>query len=155
VIRELRPFAENIGKRLVKSPKIFVADSGLLHSLLAIDSGRALERHPKLGASWEGFMAMQVIRRLRARTDECFFWATHAGAELDLLVVAQGRRRGFEIKRTDAPRLTASMHSALDSLRLDRLDVIHAGTRSFQLAPRVYAIAASDLVQEIQPLRRP
>jgi len=153
VVRELRPFAENIGKRLVKSPKIYVADSGLLHTLLGIGSLRELERHPKLGASWEGFIAMQVIRRLRARPEECFFWATHAGAELDLLVIAGGQRYGFEIKRTDAPRITPSMRAAIADLRLDRLDVVHAGRRSFALGPRVRAVASDDLLQALVPLR--
>jgi predicted AAA+ superfamily ATPase len=154
VVRELRPFAENMSKRLVKSPKVFVADSGLLHSLLGIVSMRDLERHPKLGASWEGFILDQLIRHVRARPEECFFWATHAGAELDLLVSSGGRRLGFEIKRTDAPKVTPSMRSALADLRLDSLDVIHAGTRTHRLAPKVRAVAAMDMLREVRPLRR-
>jgi predicted AAA+ superfamily ATPase len=149
-----RPWAENIGKRIVRSPKVYVADTGLLHTLLGIEAPRELERHPKLGASWEGFVLRQVIRILHARADECYFWATHAGAELDLLVVRGNRRLGFECKRTSAPRVTASMRAALETLRLDRLDVVHAGPRTFALAPRIRAIAVHDILAEIRPLRR-
>lgn len=154
VISELRPWTENVGKRVVKSPKIFVNDSGLLHALLDISTRRALERHPKLGASWEGFVLGQVIRRLRARRSECYFWAAHAGAELDLLIVCDGRRHGFEIKRTDTPRVTPSMRTAFELLRLDRLDLVHAGTRSFDLGKAIRAVAARDLFDALRPLRR-
>src|SRR5581483_3214051 len=140
-VTELRPWAENVGKRVVKSPKIYVRDTGILHALLDIGSPAELERHPKLGASWEGFVAHEIIRLLRARPSECFFWATHAGAELDLLVVAGGKRLGFEIKRTNAPKVTPSIHSALDALRLDRVDVVHAGRRTFPLAKKIRAVA--------------
>lgn len=153
VVTQLRPWAENVGKRIVKSPKVYLSDSGLLHALLGLATPADVMRHPKLGASWEGFMLAQVVRVLRARPEECFFWATHAGAELDLLV-ARGRRRwGFEFKRTDAPRITPSQRSALETLKLDRLDVIHAGTATFPLGRRVRAVAAADLLQEIKPLR--
>lgn len=145
VVEQLAPWAENLGKRIVKSPKLYIADSGLAHTLLGIESPRELLRHPKLGASWEGFIIAQIRRRLGARREECFFWATHAGAELDLLVVRGERRLGFEVKRTDAPVVTASMRSALDSLRLERIDVVHAGRRSFPLAPRIRAVAAAEL----------
>jgi predicted AAA+ superfamily ATPase len=154
VVTELRPWAENVGKRVVKSPKIFIADPGLLHALLDISSPDSLERHPKLGASWEGFVQSQIIRRLRARPSECYFWSVHSGPELDLLVVSGNRRYGFEIKRTDAPRVTASMQAASDALSLNRLDLVHAGNRSYQLGKAVRAIAASDLLREIKPLRR-
>jgi predicted AAA+ superfamily ATPase len=154
VITELLPWSENLGKRVVRSPKIYVTDSGLLHALLGIPTPAALERHPKLGASWEGFVHAQVVRRLRARPGECFFWATHSGAELDLLVVAAGKRLGFEIKRTAAPTFTPSMRSALENLRLDRLDVVHGGHRTFPMAPRVRAVAARDLLRELKPIRR-
>lgn len=146
VVLTLSPWFENVGKRIVKSPKVYLTDSGLLHTLLEIDSPRALMRHPKVGASFEGFVVGQIVRRLGARRDECHFWATHAGAELDLLIVRGESRLGFEIKRTDAPRFTPSMRSALETLRLDRLDVVHAGPRSFELAPRVRAIAARELL---------
>ena len=152
VVRELRPFAENVGKRVVKSPKILIADSGMLHSLLGIGSMRDLERHPKLGASWEGFVIGQIVRRLRVRWDECFFWATHAGAELDLLVIRGKRRLGFEIKRTDAPKVTPSMRAALTDLGLSSLDVVHAGKRTYRLAPQLRALAFSDVLRELGPL---
>jgi predicted AAA+ superfamily ATPase len=152
VMDTLQPWAENLGKRVVKSPKVFVSDSGILHDLLGIESPRDLLRHPKLGASWEGFIIAQLRRRLGVRRDECFFWATHAGAELDFLVVRGRRRLGFEVKRTDTPSVTPSMHSALSSLRLDRLDVVHAGARTFALTKEIRAVAAVDLLTEIRPL---
>jgi uncharacterized protein len=146
MIRVLQPFHENLAKRQVKSPKIYVSDSGLLHALLGIADAAALEVHPKLGASWEGFVIQQVLARLRLRRDECFFWRTHDGAELDLLVVRGSRRFGYEIKRTDAPKVTPSMRSALKDLRLDRLDVIHAGTDAFPLGERIHAVPLSRLL---------
>jgi uncharacterized protein len=152
VVTQVRPWAENVGKRIVKSPKVYIADSGLLHTLLGLATPADVLRHPKLGASWEGFMLGQVVRSLRARQEECFFWATHAGAELDLLVVRGRRRLGFEIKRTDAPSITPSMRSALSTLRLDRLDVVHAGARTFSLGPSVRALAASSVLTELKPL---
>lgn len=155
VMDSLQPWAENLGKRVVKSPKVFVSDSGLLHSLLGIETPRELLRHPKLGASWEGFVIAELRRRLGARREECFFWATHAGAELDLLVVRGQERRGFEVKRTDAPSVTASMRSAMESLRLNELEVIHAGSRTFALAPGIRAVAASELLTAIRPLGKP
>lgn len=154
VVTELRPWTENIGKRIVKSPKVFVSDSGLLHALLGVSSMHALERHPKLGASWEGFILTQVIRRLRARPSECYFWAVHSGGELDLLVVSNGRRYGFEIKRTTAPKIAASMRFALDALELDRVDIIHAGQRTFPLDAKVRAVAANNLLSALSPLRK-
>ncbi len=152
VVTVLRPWSENVGKRVVKAPKIYITDPGLLHSLLGLDSGAALARHPKLGASWEGFLLHQVVRRLRAEPEECYFWATHGGAELDLLVVRGERRRGFEFKRTDTPSITPSMRIAMDTLRLDSLDVVHAGPHTFELAPRMRAIAATELTGSIAPL---
>lgn len=107
VARVLLPWHENVGKRQVKSPKIYLADSGLLHALLNISSLEDLERHPKVGASYEGFAIAAVVNRLRARWDECFFWATDAGAELDPLVVRGRTRIGFEIKRTVSPTVKA------------------------------------------------
>lgn len=153
MLRILRPWAENLGKRQVKSPKVYVRDSGLLHALLDIETGGHLERHPKVGASWEGFMLEAVIQRLGARSDQCYYWATHTGAELDLLVMDGTRRLGFEFKRTTAPHLTPSMRHALADLRLSRLDVLHAGRETFALAPSVRAVAAGRLLADIEPLR--
>ena len=152
VVRQLQPWRENLSKRQVKSPKIYIADSGLLHTLLGIGSSEELESHPKVGASWEGFVLHQLTARLQARKDECFFWATHSGAELDLLIVRGQRRCGFEIKRTTSPRTTRSMHSALESLALDHLDVIHAGEQTFPLTEKIRAVAFSRILEDLSPL---
>jgi hypothetical protein len=153
VVRQLQPWHANLKKRQVKSPKVFVVDSGLLHTLLDLDDLHALEGHPKLGASWEGFAINQIVGHLGVREDQCFFWATHAGAELDLLVVAGNRRWGFEIKRTDAPRVTPSMRSALTDLQLDELTVIHAGRDTFPLGKQIRAVPLSRLA-DLRPLVR-
>lgn len=139
MVRELQPWHENISKRQVKAPKIYVRDSGLLHELLGIHASRTLDAHPKLGASWEGFALENVIRVLRLRQEQCFFWATHADAELDLLVLALGRRVGFELKRTDAPRITRSMRVAITDLGLDHLFVVTPGDACFPLDDKVTA----------------
>ncbi len=151
-VRLLPPWHENIAKRQVKAPKIYIADSGVLHALLNLPSAADLESHPKCGASWEGFVIEQIVRRLGARPEECFFWATHAGAELDLLVVRGRRRYGFEIKRTVAPRVTPSMLHAREDLRLARLDLVHAGDRTFGLGPRLRAVAFTRLLEDLGPL---
>jgi hypothetical protein len=153
VVKQLAPWFENVGKRQVKSPKVYLTDTGLLHTLLGIRDTRELERHPKVGASWESFAIQAVVDRLGARPEECFFWATHAGAELDLLVVRGSSRLGFEIKRSVAPQMTRSMHVALGDLGLARLDVIHAGERTFPLAKRVRAVALARVRQDVDPLR--
>jgi predicted AAA+ superfamily ATPase len=140
MVRQLPPWHENLAKRQVKAPKIYVADSGLLHALLGIGSRSDLMGHPKVGASWEGFAIQQVIERLGARAEECFFWALHSGAELDLLVVRGAKRRGFEVKLTDSPRVTPSMRSAIENLRLDRLDVLYAGKDAFPLGEKIRAV---------------
>ncbi len=153
VVRQLPPWSENLGKRQVKSPKVYLADSGLLHTLLGCERREALLSHPKLGASWEGFGIQAAIQHLGARPEECFFWATYGGAELDLLVVRGSTRLGFEFKRTSAPRATRSMHVALADLKLARLDVVHAGEDTFPLAPGLRAVALRRLLGDITPLR--
>ena len=120
VLRQLPPWFENLKKRQVKSPKVYLADSGILHSLLNLETRDDLLRHPKVGASWEGFALDEIVVRLGARREESFFWATHAGAELDLLVVRGNRRLGLEIKRTSAPSMSRSIRSALSDLGLAR-----------------------------------
>lgn len=145
VVRQLRPWYENVGKRQVRSPKVYVGDSGLLHALLDLPDRVSVERHPALGASWEGFVINQIVASTGARDDQQYFWATHAGAELDLLLVRGGTKSGFEIKRTVAPQITRSMRSAQDTLGLDRLFVVHAGPATFPLGTDVEAIAARDL----------
>lgn len=153
VVRQLLPWHENISKRQVKSPKIYIADSGLLHTLLGIKTHSDIERHPKIGASWEGFVIEQVICWMGLRTEECFFWATHGGAELDLLIVKGRKRIGFEVKLTSSPWVTPSMRSALSDLKLQRLYVIHSGEETFQLGQNVQALALSHLLEDIKPLR--
>ena len=152
VVRQLPPWTENIGKRVVKSPKVYVADSGLLHTLLGIEKSTDLTSHPKVGASFEGFALEQVIRRLELRPREAFFWATHSGAELDLLVIRGRHRLGFEFKRTDAPRLTRSMMVSLDTLKLDRIDVVHAGSHGFRMHDKVRAVPMQELLEALKPL---
>ncbi|MDA1082742.1 MAG: ATP-binding protein [Gemmatimonadetes bacterium] len=149
VVRTLRPYHANIGKRQVKAPKVYIADSGLLHSLLDVTRQYDLDRHPKVGASWEGFLIETVIAQLGYRRDQCYFWGTYAGAELDLLVVDGRRRVGFEFKRTTAPRVSPSMRAALADLKLHQLNVIHAGEDTFALAPRIRAIAATRLTADL------
>lgn len=152
IVRQLQPWHENVGKRQVKRPKVYVGDSGLLHALLNLRRREDVESHPALGASWEGYVIEQLIGHLRAEPEECYFWATHSGAELDLLIVRGRQRRGFEIKRTAAPKVTNSMRSALQVLRLGSLDVIHAGRATFPLAERIRAVSVAGLLHEIEPL---
>jgi len=153
IIRQLPPWHENISKRQVKVPKVYVADSGVLHTLLSLRTLTDLEGHPKVGASWEGFVIGQIIRRLKARADECFFWATHGGAELDLLIVRGRQRLGFEIKRTSSPRITPSMRNVLSDLKLKRLDVIHAGDHTFHMDKKVRAVALPHLLEYLKLIR--
>ncbi len=153
MVRLLPPWHANLGKRLVKAPKLYLTDSGILHSLLGVVRHEELERHPRVGASWEGFALRAVERALGARRGESYFWATHAGAELDLLVVRGRTRRGFEVKRTTSPTVTKSMRIALEDLGLSSLDVVHAGRETFPLAPRIRAVAARRALLDISPLR--
>lgn len=150
VVRVVKPWFENLKKRQVKAPKVYLSDSGLLHMLLGIRSTEQLLGHPKVGASWEGLMLGTVIELLGLRPEECYFWATHRGAELDLFVPLGGRRYGFEFKRTSAPRLTPSMRSALEDLSLDRLFVVHPGAEVFPLAENVQAVGADVLLDVLE-----
>ena len=153
MVRQLQSWHENISKRQVKAPKVYIRDSGILHALLGLGSARQIESHPKVGASWEGFALAAVAARLGARPEECFFWGTHSGGELDLLVVRGNVRLGFEFKRTTAPAVTRSMRVALEDLRLAGLAAIHAGSRSYELGRKLRAIALSRLLEDVQPLR--
>lgn len=155
VLSQLLPWHENLSKRQVKAPKVYLADPGILHTLLGVETRDELERRPKVGASWEGFVLQGVTARLGARREESYFWATHGGAELDLLVVRGPRRLGFEVKRTTAPTTTKSMHSAMESLRLDHLYVLHAGEHTFPLADGVTALAFARLLDDLAPLAHP
>ncbi|MEI6566195.1 MAG: ATP-binding protein [Verrucomicrobiota bacterium] len=144
MIRQLQPWFENLGKRQVKAPKIYVRDSGLLHALLGITSQRDLEHHPKVGASWEGYAVEEILKA--ARPDEAYFWATHNGAELDLLLFCRGRRIGVECKRTDAPTLTRSMRIAMEDLKLDELRVVYPGDKRYPLGKNIEAVPLAEAV---------
>ena len=131
---------ENLRKRQVKAPKVYLADTGLLHSLRGLKTESALLGHPKCGASWEGFAMQEALRILSVDWDESYYWATHRGAEIDLLVLDGVRRVGLEFRRTSAPRMTRSMHSALNDLRLHRVLVVFPGDSRFRLHERVDAV---------------
>lgn len=143
MLRQLQPFHANLRKRQVKSPKIYVRDSGLLHQLLGIDSMKSLYSHPKIGASWEGFIIENVL--MREPYDEVFFWATHQGAEIDLILRRGDALYGVECKRADAPRLTPSIRIALDDLKLKHVFVIYPGIQRFPLASQVEAVPLQTL----------
>jgi predicted AAA+ superfamily ATPase len=138
MVRVLQPWHANLKKRQVKSPKIYFRDSGLLHYLLGIRSELELLTHPKSGASWEGYALEEVIRTVDP--DEVYYWATHNGAELDLLMLKDGKRIGVECKRVDAPRMTPSMKIALDDLELEHLYVVYPGSLSYPLADKISAL---------------
>jgi hypothetical protein len=144
VIRQLQPWFANLGKRQVRSPKVYVRDSGLLHRLLGIAGRDDLLGHPKVGASWEGFVIEQILQQHDVA--DPWFWDTHAGAELDLMARIGSRLVGVEVKRTDRPRVTPSMRHALADLDLDRLVVVHAGDDAFPLAERIDAVPAARLL---------
>jgi predicted AAA+ superfamily ATPase len=146
MMRQLAPWFENIKKRQVKSPKIYIRDTGLLHYLLQIHSADVLALHPKTGSSFEGFVIEEIIKILNLHQDECFFWRTHEGAELDLLVLRKNKKIGFEIKKSRQPKLTRSSHSALSDLQLDHLYIIHTGDISWSLNDKVTAMTFSDLL---------
>ena len=146
VVRQLQPWHANLAKRQVKSPRIYIRDSGLLHLLLGIHTSKPLFEHPKVGASWEGFVIEQVLAAVAH--DEAYFWATHQGAEIDLMLYRAGKLFGVECKRADAPRLTPSMRIACRDLGLERIAVIYPGARRYPLAERVEAIPLSALADE-------
>jgi len=143
MVRQLQPWHENLGKRQVKAPKVYVRDSGLLHALLGITNQRDLEHHPKVGASWEGYAVEEILKALQP--DEAYYWATYNRAELDLLLFKKGRRIGIECKRTDAPTLTPSMRIALSDLKLDHLYVAYPGRKAYKLAGNVEVIPLAKL----------
>ena len=155
MVRQLQPWHENLKKRQVKSPKVYLRDSGLLHELLAIRSQKDLLSHPKCGASWEGYALEETLKIVEP--EAAYFWATHQGAELDLLLFHRGERYGVDVKRQDAPQLTASMRVALRDLRLEHLTVLYPGTRPYTLAERVTVVPFAALAEgdpEVLGLRR-
>ena len=143
MVRQLQPWHENLKKRQVKAPKVYVRDSGLLHALLGLASEREILSHPKVGASWEGYAIEETLRVVRP--EAAYFWATHTGAELDLLLFRGGRRYGVEVKFQDAPRLTPSMRVALTDLRLEHLTVLYPGDLRYDLGRRVTVVPLAQL----------
>jgi predicted AAA+ superfamily ATPase len=139
LVRRLPPWFENVGKRVVKAPKIYLRDTGLLHALLGLRNAAEVRSHPRFGASWEGFALEHVVGLLHAERD-AYFWATHGGAELDLLVTRGGKRYGFEFKFADAPGITKSMRVAMKDLTLERLFVVFPGDRGYHLDDRIEAV---------------
>jgi predicted AAA+ superfamily ATPase len=150
MIRQLQPYHANMKKRQVKSPKIYVRDSGLLHQLLGLYSMKSLYSHPKVGASWEGFVIEQML--MMEPYDEVFFWATHQGAEIDLILRRGDGLYGVECKRADTPRLTPSIRIALDDLKLKHVFVIYPGIQRFPLASQVEAVPLQALSKGVSLL---
>jgi predicted AAA+ superfamily ATPase len=145
MIRQLQPWRANLRKRQVKAPKVYVRDSGLLHQLLGLKDEKAILSHPRLGASWEGFVIEQVLAG--EPHDEACFWATHQGAEVDLLLRRGDRLLGVECKRADAPTLTPSIRIAVEDLGLERLAVIYPGTKRYALSEQVEVVPLATLAE--------
>jgi predicted AAA+ superfamily ATPase len=139
MVRVLRPWFENLKKRQVKSPKLYVRDSGILNTLIGIKENSELVRTPKLGALWEGFALEEIVKETGARSDECYFWATQSGAELDLLIVKDGKKIGYEFKYTEQPKVSPSMKNAIEDLSLDHLYIIYPGAKTFALTESITA----------------
>ena len=146
MIRQLQPWHANVKKRQVKAPKIYFRDTGLLHYLLGIHSEFELFANPKCGASWEGYVIEEIIQLVKP--DNSYFWATHGGAEIDLVLFKNNRMIGIECKRSDAPKLTASMHIALQDLQIEKILVIYPGDKSYPLANNIFAIAFKNIIEE-------
>lgn len=149
MIRQLKPWHANITKRQVKSPKIYFRDSGILHTLMRIETEKSLRDNPKLGSSWEGFSLEQVIRKSHVSASDCYFWSTYSGAELDLLIFKGEKRLGYEFKFADQPKLTKSMIIAKENLALDALTVVHPGDGNFPLDEGVRAIGLKELLESL------
>ncbi len=147
MVRLLRPWHENLRKRQVKAPKLFLRDSGLFRTLLGIQDRTALIRHPKLGPSWEGFALEEILRASCTEPGDAYFWATHAGAELDLLILSKGKRLGFEVKYTERPQVTKSMRIALKDLTLDHPTIVYPGDRDLRLAEEFRALGLQSLLR--------
>jgi len=150
MVRQLPAWHANLKKRQVKSPKVYFRDTGLLHHLLGIRDEGELERHPKCGASWEGYVVEETLRAVVP--EAAYFWATHQGAEIDLVLVKQGRLFGVECKRVDAPALTPSMRIALEDLKLERIAVVHPGPLRHALSDRVEAVPLAAMLDGMEGL---
>jgi predicted AAA+ superfamily ATPase len=150
MMRQLQPWHANLKKRQIKAPKIYFRDTGMLHQLLGIRTTQELLQHPKSGASWEGYVVEEVLNAVKP--DEAYFWATHQGAEIDLVIVKNGRLFGVECKRADAPKLTPSMRIALEDLKLERIAVIYPGRQRYALVDRVEAVPLTAVVKGMSGL---
>jgi predicted AAA+ superfamily ATPase len=148
MVRILQPWYENISKRQVKTPKIYLRDSGLLHIFLNINDYKDLLGHPKLGASWEGFALEQTIDILNLDPFDCYFWATHNNAEIDLVVIRGTNKIGFEFKFADTVSVSKSMRIAIDDLQLSKIYVITPSGRQYHIAENIEVIG----LQELQKL---
>lgn len=148
MVRLLPPWFENIKKRQVKAPKLYLRDSGIFHSLLGVKDSKQLNFHPKLGASWEGFAIEEIIRRLNAEPGECYFWSAYGRAELDLLVIKDGQRLGFEVKYTDSPQISTSLLTAQRDLRIDNITVVYPGEETFPLHKDIRAAGLNIVLNE-------
>ena len=142
MIRQLQPWHENLKKRQVKSPKIYIRDSGILHALLSLE-GNKIFTHVKVGASWEGFVIEQLLQQLKSC--DYFYWRTHSGLELDLMILKGGKKLGFEIKFSESPKVTRSMHTVIENLKLDKLYLVYRGERKLMLDEKIYALPAKDI----------
>src|SRR5437868_34244 len=140
MVRQLKPWYENINKRQVKSPKIYIRDTGIFHALLDIKNYAELLVNQKIGASWESFVLEQLIDYHSAQPEDCYFWASHQGAELDLLLTKDNKRLGFEVKFNSSPTLTKSMQVVMENLSLDRLNVIYPGSVDYPLTQNIFVI---------------
>ncbi|MBI4686940.1 MAG: ATP-binding protein [Nitrospirae bacterium] len=150
MVRQLSPWHANLKKRQVKAPKIYFRDTGLLHHLLGIRSDKELLGHPKCGLSWEGYAIEETIKA--TEPDEAYYWATHSGAEIDLVLVKNGRMLGVECKRMDAPRLTPSMRTALEDVKLEQIAVVYPGTKQYSLGERVAAVPLETVAEGLKGL---
>lgn len=145
MVHQLPAWHSNLKKRQVKSPKLYLNDTGILHQLLGIRSEKDLLSHPKCGFSWEGYVIGEILRV--SEPDESYFWATHGGAEIDLIIIKNGRMLGIECKRVDAPRLSPSIRIAIEELKLERVVIVYPGTRCYQIADKVTAVPIGVLLQ--------
>lgn len=150
LLRQLPPWFENLGKRQIKAPKVYVRDSGLLHALLSLENQTDLDSHPKVGASWEGFALEQVLSVIGA--EQTFFWGTHAGAELDLLFFRHGQRYGVEFKTSAAPEMTKSLHIAMADLKLERAWIVYPGSEAYRVHEHVEVVPLKGIVKSLEKL---
>lgn len=152
MIRVLQPWHENLKKRQVKTPKIYFRDSGIYHVLLGLNNYEAIAISPKIGTSWEGFALEQIIRYYDAEQEECYFWSSHNIAEIDLLIIKDGKRVGFEFKYSSTPKITKSMEIALSDLKLDQVKIIFPGDKAYNLSEKIEAIGLELLCKEINDI---